>query len=91
MEAAHHLQELLTEIFQFTFWLFIYLCLSFLSGVFHVRSKCGVRLGAPPAEQREWRPLEVGAVQLPGPVYRTVPRTDLWALAPRSLARRGAS
>lgn len=56
-----------------------------------MRSKCGLRLGALPAEQREWRPLEVGAVQLPGRVCRTVPRTDLWALALRSLARRGAS
>lgn len=34
--------------------------------------RSGLCLGAAPAEQREWCPLEVGAVQLPGRVCRTV-------------------
>lgn len=66
----------LTEILQFTFWLFIYYFFWSFSLESHVRSKCCLCLGTPPAEQREWRPLNVGAVQLPGPVCRTVTRTD---------------
>lgn len=56
--------------------LIIYLCLSFLSGVFHVRSKCGLRLGAPQngvnGAPWRWAPCSSQACLQDGPEDRLV-------------------